>query len=189
MGIQINGQTDNISAADGSLSVGGTLNVTGNITGDGSLNVTGNITGDGAVPPGTLIFHCGNTAPSGFLKANGATISRSTYSALFAGIGTTFGTGDGSTTFTLPDMRGEFPRGWDDGRGIDSGRAFGAAQGDEFKSHTHTRTFWSNGAQGSPGLLTASPGTAGGSQDPQTSSSGGTETRPRNIALLACIKY
>ena len=125
-----------------------------------------------------------NTAPSGWLKANGATISRTTYAALFAAIGTTFGAGDGSTTFALPDMRGEFARGWDDGRGVDSGRVFGSAQADELKSHTHT-------SRGSPG--------AGGQQAFVQGSdtfnifgvqaTGGAETRPRNIALLACIKF
>ena len=75
------------------------------------------------VPSGTVIYHAANTAPTGFLKANGAAVSRSTYSDLFTAIGTTFGVGDGSTTFNVPDLRGEFMRGWDDSRGVDGSRA------------------------------------------------------------------
>ena len=65
------------------------------------------------------------TAPSGWLKANGQAVSRTTYATLFAAIGTAYGAGDGSTTFNLPDMRGEFARAWDDSRGVDAGRACG----------------------------------------------------------------
>jgi microcystin-dependent protein len=125
-----------------------------------------------------------STAPSGWLKANGATVSRTTYAALFTAIGTTFGAGDGSTTFLLPDLRGEFARGWDDGRGIDSGRAFGSAQADEFKSHTHTATRPLSTAAAGSGAFGSTVDTAG-----TTGSTGGSETRPRNIALLACIKF
>lgn len=150
------------------------------------------------VPPGTLIFHCANSAPSGFLKANGAAVSRTTYSALFSAIGTTFGAGNGSTTFTLPDLRGEFPRGWDDGRGVDSDRGFGSFQQDIFKRHRHyhnqerlaafppnesPRYYWNESPDYfNPGYsITGYTGYEGSISD--------TETRPRNVALLACIKY
>ena len=85
-----------------------------------------------------------SSAPSGFLKCNGAAISRTSYAALFAVIGTTFGAGDGSTTFNVPDLRGEFVRGWDDARGIDSGRALGSSQSSQNLSHTHSGTTSSN---------------------------------------------
>lgn len=143
----------------------------------------------GATPASTVIYVAQNTAPTGYLKANGAAISRTTYADLFAAIGTTFGAGDGSTTFNVPDLRGEFIRAWDDSRGIDSGRSFGSAQADEFKSHVHSNsagsTSWNNvgpyDAVGVNAFATATP--------PDTLSAGGSETRPRNIALLACIKY
>lgn len=80
------------------------------------------------VPAGTIIMTAKNAAPSGFLKANGAAISRTTYAALFSEIGTVWGGGDGVNTFNLPDFRGEFLRGFDDGRGVDSGRVFGSWQ-------------------------------------------------------------
>jgi microcystin-dependent protein len=129
-----------------------------------------------------------NTAPTGYLKANGALVSRTTYAALFTAIGTTFGVGDGSTTFALPDLRGEFVRGWADGRAVDTGRVFGSAQTDDLKAHTHTYTLASNVATNVP---IGSPNAAQVAFTPNTAtgSTGGTETRPRNIALLACIKF
>lgn len=134
---------------------------------------------------GAMMPYARNTAPSGWLKANGALISRTTYAALFAAIGTTFGVGDGSTTFAVPDMRGEFLRGWDDGRGIDAGRVFGSAQTDAFKSHTHSWDLAIATAGASGGAVNV---VVGGSTAPN-GFTGGTETRPRNIAHLVCIKY
>jgi microcystin-dependent protein len=134
---------------------------------------------------GAVMPYARNTAPSGWLKANGALISRTTYATLFAAIGTTFGAGDGSTTFAVPDLRGEFLRGWDDGRGIDTGRVFGSAQTDDFKAHAHNWnvTYATSGAAGGAVNVIVGGTTAG------TTNTGGTETRPRNIALLVCIKY
>ncbi|MCY1271605.1 Phage Tail Collar Domain protein [compost metagenome] len=138
----------------------------------------------GHILPGTVVFHAKNAAPTGYLKANGATVSRNTYADLFAEIGTTFGAGDGSTTFNLPDLRAEFIRGWDDSRGVDSGRVFGSSQADDFKSHAHTFGILTN----APGAASTTNTVAAGS-NASTSATGGAETRPRNIALLACIKY
>lgn len=70
------------------------------------------------------------TVPPNHLYCNGQAVSRTEYAELFAAIGTAFGSGNGTTTFNVPDMRGEFPRGWDDGRGVDSGRSLGSSQGD-----------------------------------------------------------
>ena len=137
-----------------------------------------------AAPAGSVMHFAMQTPPSGWLKCNGAAVSRTTHAALFAAIGTRFGAGDGSTTFNLPDMRGEFIRGWDDGRGVDGGRALGSAQGDMLKSHSHGyQRGFSSGMDG------------GGYQvwrvdnnKVNTDASGGHETRPRNVALLVCIK-
>lgn len=80
-------------------------------------------------------------------------------------------------------LRGEFVRGWDNGRGIDIGRVFGQWQPDEFKSHTHLEYAWS-----APGI--AQVGASGGNfGQRQTGATGGVETRPRNVSLLYCIKY
>lgn len=137
--------------------------------------------------PGDYRWRAENSVPAGWLACNGAAVSRSAYAALFAAIGTAHGAGDGATTFNLPDMRGEFPRGFDDGRGVDSGRVFGSSQGDDFKSHTH--------AQQSTSIVNSAPTIyAGGSgsswgEGGTTQATGGTETRPRNVAGLYVIKY
>jgi microcystin-dependent protein len=174
----------NASGATARLAAGGASTV---LTSDGT-DISWAAAG-GGVPAGSIIYHAANTAPTGFIKANGAAVSRSTYSDLFTAIGTTFGVGDGSSTFNVPDLRGEFLRGWDDSRGIDTGRIFGSAQADELKSHNHSinvrysATF--NGGHVSANSLGGNSQNLGSS----IASTGGSETRPRNIALLACIKY
>ena len=94
----------------------------------------------GSVPAGSVIWHAANTAPAGYLKANGALVSRATYAVLFAAIGATFGSGDGLTTFALPDLRGQFVRGWDDARGVDAARVLGSSQADQLLVHGHPIT-------------------------------------------------
>lgn len=139
---------------------------------------------------GMVVAFAVDAAPNGWLECDGAAVSRTTYAALFATIGTTFGSGDGSTTFNLPDLRGEFIRGWDHARGIDPSRVFGSAQGDEIRTHRHDMSRSSSGGifdvSGTDTQLFIDqvPGNAG-----CTSSYGGNETRPRNIALMYCIKY
>lgn len=96
----------------------------------------------------------------GWLKCNGALVSRAQYAALFAAIGTRFGAGDGSTTFGLPDLRGEFIRGWDDERGVDSGRVLGTAQVGQNASHIHTATAANAGAHTHTLSATAASGGA-----------------------------
>ncbi|QNR53876.1 putative tail fiber protein [Pseudomonas phage phiK7A1] len=91
-----------------------------------------------ANPSGTIIAYAGTVVPAGYLLANGALLNRTTYSALFAAIGTTYGAGDGSTTFAIPELRGEFLRGLDNGRGVDTSRVLGSAQAAQMQSHAHT---------------------------------------------------
>lgn len=143
-----------------------------------------------ATPSGSVQAFARGTPPAGWLRCNGAAVSRSTYNKLFAAIGTTFGAGDGSTTFNVPELRGEFIRGLDDGRGIDSGRLLGSSQSDAFKSHSHSITFLRDLVEGSAGNPDAVFGDEQqqGSQNWNTNSTGGSETRPRNVALLYCIK-
>jgi microcystin-dependent protein len=143
----------------------------------------------GAVPAGSIQFFAGSAAPDGYLKANGALISRTTYANLFTAIGTTFGVGDGSTTFAVPDLRGEFARGWDDARGVDSGRAFGSAQAAEFASHSHDGGLFASSPQGGTGINVDTRAGSAHRFGANTAAAGGTETRPRNIALLAIIKF
>jgi microcystin-dependent protein len=93
------------------------------------------------LPPGMMMPYAkSGSVPAGWLYCNGQLVSRATFSSLFAVIGTTFGAGDGSTTFALPDMRGRFPRGWNDNATLDPARVFGSVQTDDLESHTHTAT-------------------------------------------------
>ena len=176
----------------------------GNLTYDGNRVLT-EADAPNLIPSGAVMYFARTTAPNGWLKANGAAVSRTAYADLFAAIGTTYGTGDGRTTFNLPDLRGEFVRGWDDGRGIDSRRALGSAQGDAIRDITgeismirRTDTaahIAPSGAFSERGKISSQLG-SGGWDDWMTITSFSAsrvvptapENRPRNIALLACIK-
>ena len=91
----------------------------------------------GGVPVGGIIAMPVSTLPNGYLECDGARISRTTFAGLFAVLGTKYGAGDGSTTFNIPDYRGEFLRGWDNGRGVDSGRAIASHQSQQVGRHKH----------------------------------------------------
>ena len=82
---------------------------------------------------GMVAAFASNSAPTGWLAADGSAVSRTTYARLFSRIGTIYGAGNGTTTFNLPDGRGVFLRGFDAGRGLDSGRVFGSYQEDSVK--------------------------------------------------------
>jgi microcystin-dependent protein len=139
-------------------------------------------------PAGAVMPFAMNSAPAGWLAANGTAVSRSTYAALFSAISTTYGAGDGSTTFALPDLRGYFVRGsGTNGDGTAAG-TFGAKQADAFKAHTHTVSDTGFNAVN----LASGVGAVNqvfGSAVRTTSSEGDTETRPKNIAMLYCIKF
>lgn len=127
------------------------------------------------------------TVPDGFLLCNGLAVSRTTYANLFAKIGTTYGAGNGSTTFNVPELRGEFIRGFDLGRGVDSGRVMGSWQAEMVGPHVHTEDtvdYSASTAQtgsGKPAITN--------DRNQDTGTNAGTENRPRNVALLYCIKY
>jgi microcystin-dependent protein len=140
------------------------------------------------VPAGFVMMYAANAAPAGFLKANGAAVSRTTYADLFAVTGTTFGVGDGSTTFNVPDLRGYFPRGWADDGSIDSGRSFGSTQA---ATSVGTPDAGNDAPQGG---FQNSDGTDGSNTTRSPSSMEFTsntykKVRPVNLALLACIKF
>lgn len=161
-------------------------------------------------PPGAIVYFARNTAPAGWLKANGTLLNREVYSDLFDAIGTKFGFGNGVDNFKIPDLRGEFIRGWDDGRGVDSSRPFGSSQSDQIEQHKHVSPWGESSSStsyfpfgktdnaGRKGIGTSQDSdnfwahtNDGSDYDGTVNASGviGNETRPRNIALLACIKY
>ena len=161
------------------------------------------------VPAGSVFSYASTTPPTGYLECNGAAVSRSTYASLFSAISTTWGVGDGSSTFNLPDLRGQFVRGWDNSAGVDSGRSFASSQTDQNKQHTHSvtdpghqhntsvtnsdlfpatgaKTISFGGAGGYPATtFTMSDATTGISLVNQ----GGTEVRVKNYALMYVIKF
>lgn len=113
-----------------------------------------------------------------------------------------FGVGDGSTTFNLPDGRGRVTRGWDNGAGVDVGRVLGSLQADQNAAHTHAVTDPGHSHSIALGMSSSTAsggvygptsgsgvGTGGAVTNISIQSSGGTEARMKNIAMLACIKY
>lgn len=179
-------------------------------------------------PAGMIGTFAGSNAPTGWLKANGAQVAKDAYPALYAAVGdlyTPAGQSPAAGSFFLPDLRGMFPRFWDDGRGNDAGRTIGSNQGDQLAAHAHggrtseagDHAHDSSFGEGNKhtaaapyGMSSHRPGnrnagSSGGvdydnyawqtstdgrhAHDFTTSVTGGNETRPKNVALLACIKY
>ena len=175
------------------------------------INLKGYYTYDGTkwdcvtTPAGTVDYFANVTAPNGYLECNGQAVNRITYAELFAAIGTLYGVGDGSTTFNVPELRGEFIRGADNARGVDAGRVFGTAQ----VASTHIELggaggagtindWWSdskaNAISDSPVTVTGPPSNGGRLVNPYVNNPSTvvlyTYThRPRNIALMPCIKF
>lgn len=162
----------------------------------------GQIAGGGGSAPGTVAYMAMSSAPDGWLKANGASISRTTYADLFAAIGTTWG-GSGSN-FNVPDLRGHFLRAWDDGRGTDSGRGFASLQDQSYQTHRHwissmatddRNITGTNGNGQEYGIVSDASSYSSSDRNKNTGrytrneNGGSNETRPKNYALLACIKY
>jgi microcystin-dependent protein len=151
---QTGADSDNFTVG-GNLAVTGTATFTGVPSGPTAaagtnttqLATTAFVLSNGA-PTGGLMMWSTGTAPSGWLLCAGAAVSRSTYSALFAIIGTTFGVGDGSTTFNVPNYTNRMPYGTTVG-------ATGGSADAVVVSHTHTATVTDPGhAHGSPTIST-----------------------------------
>jgi len=144
------------------------------------------------VPAGAIMPFAMNSVPTNWLACDGAAVSRATYANLFTAIGVVYGAGDGSTTFALPDLRGYFLRGSGTNADGTVGAAFGTKQADAFQGHIHPYTLmnasgfvFSAGTGGQiVGSNTGLPVTDGANGTPRTAA----ETRPKNIAMLFCIK-
>lgn len=144
----------------------------------------------GLTAAGLIYMFAGSTAPSGFLKCNGASLSTSTYANLFGAIGYSYG-GSGSN-FNVPDMRGYFVRGWDDGRGVDGGRSLGSAQNDDYQAHRHPLqrgTAENGGGRDDGGAPQVDCTSLCGMSGSVMNFTGGNETKPRNRAMMFIISY
>lgn len=139
-----------------------------------NLSVWSKVVNDTSLPA-WVPFPCPlSDAPDGYLKCNGAGFDKNQYPELAVGYPSGF----------LPDLRGEFIRGWDNGRGIDAGREILSQQDDELRSHTHTYTTKSETRE----QTGATTKCWVGETTATTSATGGNETRPRNIAFLYIVR-
>lgn len=130
-----------------------------------------------STPIGTIMLWGSTSIPSGWVEMKGQ--STASYTELRALIGG-----------TIPDMRGVFARGWDHGRGVDSGRSLRSYQADELKSHNHTQNIPLDGVGGGDmqSLRNSDNRDENWRTHGTTNYTGGTETRPKNIALMYIIK-
>ena len=181
-----------------------TVNAQGRVT---SVS-TNNVSIPSGIPSGMVAPFAQTSVPSGWLACNGAAVSRSTYSDLFSAIGTVYGAGDGSSTFNVPELRGEFIRGLDNSRGIDSGRNNGSFQdhgipamiGRFADSHgncrmyavatgSYTNPFTGVGSSSWRSSIEYVPGNSATIQfDSTRIIPDATHVRPRNVAMTYMIK-
>lgn len=167
------------------------------------MPITAQATG---IKAGAIADFAGSVAPAGWLIADGSAISRTLYSALFAYCGTTHGVGDGTTTFNIPDCRGEFRRGLDNGRGVDTGRTLGSAQAAGLPNITGALTGdWKyTGTAARSGAMTLNAYTGAGNYTSGSGTRAGfgidaslsnpiygasNTVQPQNKAFLTCIKF
>ena len=143
-----------------------------------------------ALPVGSIVAFPVDAPPPGFLELDNSVKSSATYPDLSAYLAGKFNKGDeGVGNFRLPEARGEFLRGWDHGRGVDVGRAMGSRQADEIKAHAHATVYELVTDVFAAGTVTRNFVQDFGTQNNvQTNAAGGSETRPRNIAVMWCIK-
>ena len=197
-----------LDVASGKLKIR-SAGITSNEMGAGSVTPAATTFADALLPSGAVMPFARNSAPSGWLAADGASVSTATYAALFDAIGYTYGGSGGS--FNLPDLRGIFVRGGGSQTisGITYTGTFATKQQDLLKSHNHTGATSTNGdhshVYSAPAFVSEPGGGSGPVQSDNrsffdtsvngahnhsftTDSTGGTETRPANIALLYCIK-
>ena len=149
---------------------------------------------------GSLIFLPISSPLSGTLECNGSVILRADYADLFSVIGEMYGPGDGTSTFSIPDFRGQFLRIWDHGAGVDpdaatrtdrgdgtTGDYVGTKQADIFGSHIHTsQTYYHPSANM---ILGAGVDSGADTTTSGVDANGGNETRPVNVNIMCCIKY
>ena len=167
-----------------------------------------------AAPVGSVVAIASETVPSGYLECDGSSLVRTSYANLFTAIGTVFGAADASH-FNIPDLRGQFLRGWNHGGGSDpdaatrtdsgdgstTGDHVGTKQAREIESHYHIDGLGTSFVDGDGNTRYGVKTIAGAvrrdednntgtyANGVKTSSSGGNETRPTNVNVMYCIKY
>jgi microcystin-dependent protein len=151
------------------------------------------------VPTGTILTFASSTPSVGYLECDGSLLDVADYPELYAVISNTYGEENEGTDFYLPDLRGEFIRGWDNGRGIDSGRVFGSNQTHMILDHYHNYHAYSVASSNPQTWITPTTphswfvySTTYSTTNISTntpSDNKGAETRPRNITMLYVIKY
>lgn len=149
----------------------------------------GNISGIEGTPTGTIVEWTASSLPSGFLECNGSAVSRSTYSALFAIVGTTYGVGDGSSTFNLPNLSDNIPVGKSNNKALASTGGANTVQStgniagstanatlstDQLASHSHPA--------GANPRSEPSPGNFAGATAASTGSTGGGTGHSHNMS-------
>ena len=133
-----------------------------------SILGSGNIMVGGSTPTGSVMMFGGATAPDGYLLCDGTAVSRTTYSDLYDAIGTTYGSGDGSTTFNLPNLKGKVPVGYDssdssfDSLGETGGEKTHTLTVNEMPSHTHPlKTSYTSGSNTDNDKVMSASGSSG----------------------------
>lgn len=180
-----------------SITVDGTITGTGSgITSLNGTNVSSGQVGAayGGMPPGAIITFGGTSAPTGYLDCDGSAVSRSTYSALFSAIGTTWGSGNGTTTFNVPDLSRRVLMGSGGTGSATIANSVGSTGGAEthtlttaeIPSHSHTMTWYFNQSGGVSYATRDS--TNGTNTANQTGSTGGGGSH-NNIQPSAIVKY
>ena len=152
------------------------------------------------IPAGAVMSFAMETPPAGWLECDGASIVRADFVALFDALGVTYGNVDGST-FNIPDLRGQFIRGWDNSAGSDpdaagrtdrgdgtTGDEVGTQQPHDFDSHKHECRVSSSLVNGTTLFTTTANTGVGFGAVTYMANTGGNETRPININMLYCIK-
>ena len=203
-----------ITGSQGIQGLQGNQGISGVVGGQGIQGIQGvqGIQGTGAVGgvvTGSIVWYAADkgggsypTPPSGFLYCDGSSYGNVSnfpasgqYQDLYNVIGFQYG-GSGQN-FNVPDLRGEFIRGYDDSRGVDSGRQFASSQVHQFQTHTHDipihargNADWSGGVNDRPAADDSSfiRNVEGGTPNATNGGNNGSETRPRNINFLPIIK-
>jgi microcystin-dependent protein len=185
-----------VAITDGSGNATGALYIHDGTTQGGKVSSAPEV----LVPTGAIFaFGMTSNVPTGYLVCNGGAISRTSYASLFAAIGTTWGSGDGSTTFNLPDLRGAFLRGEGTGtinsRNKAAGGLVGTYQEDHFQGHGHNMRIYTGTASYGPknGDNNNFTNTVPIREPVELDNYGpvryGNETYPYNATVKYCIKY